>query len=179
MQNIRPFQQLQPAIDPTVWIDPSAVVIGDVEIAAEASIWPLVVVRGDIHSIKIGPRSNIQDGSVVHVTHDSRFNPGGFPVVIGSDVTVGHKVMLHGCSIGDNCLIGMGAIVLDGAVIEPRVILGAGSLVPQGRRLESGHLYLGSPAKKVRALTDQEQQFLDYVAGNYVKLAQQYCNAGS
>ena len=135
MHNIRPFQQLRPQIDPTVWVDPSAVVIGDVEIGAEASIWPLTVVRGDIHSIKIGPRSNIQDGSVVHVTHDSRFNPGGHQVVIGSDVTVGHKVMLHGCSIGDHCLIGMGSVVGDGAVIESQVILGAGSLVPGGKLL--------------------------------------------
>jgi carbonic anhydrase/acetyltransferase-like protein (isoleucine patch superfamily) len=174
MNNIRPFQQLQPQIDPTVWVDPTAVVIGDVEIAAEASIWPLTVVRGDIHSVKIGPRSNIQDGSVVHVTHDSRFNPGGYPVVIGSDVTVGHKVMLHGCSIGDRCLIGMGSVVGDGAVIESQVILGAGSLVPGGKLLEGGYLWFGSPVRRVRPLTTEELEFLDYSAGNYVKLAQQY-----
>ncbi len=174
MNNIRPFQQLIPEIDATAWIDPSAIVIGEVEVAAEASIWPLCVVRGDIHSIKIGPRSNIQDGSVVHVTHDSQFNPGGYPVVVGSGVTVGHKVLLHGCSIGDDCLIGMGSVVGDGAVIESKVILGAGSLVPGGKRLDSGYLWFGSPARRVRPLTDQELEFLHYSAGNYVKLAQQY-----
>ncbi len=178
MPNIRPFQELRPSIAEDAWVDESAVVIGDVSIGPQASIWPLCAVRGDIHSIRIGARSNIQDGSVIHVTHDSDFNPGGFPVEIGADVTVGHKVMLHGCTIGNNCLIGMGAIVLDGAVIEAKVILGAGSLVPQGKVLESGHLYHGSPVKKVRALTEKELDFLDYVAGNYVKLAQQYKDAG-
>jgi carbonic anhydrase/acetyltransferase-like protein (isoleucine patch superfamily) len=178
MPDIRPFLDLNPRIAADAWIDESAVIIGDVEIGPQASVWPLCAVRGDIHSIHIGARSNIQDGSVIHVTHDSEYNPGGFPVVIGEDVTVGHKVMLHGCSIGDNCLIGMGSIVLDGAVIESRVILGAGSLVPQGKVLESGFLYLGSPVNKVRPLTEGEQRFLDYVAGNYVKLAQQYRNAG-
>jgi carbonic anhydrase/acetyltransferase-like protein (isoleucine patch superfamily) len=178
MPDIRPFLDLTPRIAADAWIDESAVVIGDVEVGPQASIWPLCAVRGDIHSIRIGARSNIQDGSVIHVTHDSGYNPGGFPVVIGEEVTVGHKVMLHGCSIGDNCLIGMGSIVLDGAVIESRVILGAGSLVPQGKVLEGGHLYLGSPVKQIRALTDQEQQFLDYVAGNYVKLARQHRDAG-
>ena len=178
MPNIRSFQDLHPSIAEDAWVDESAVVIGDVEIGAQASIWPLCAVRGDIHSIRIGARSNIQDGSVIHVTHDSGFNPGGFPVEIGDDVTVGHKVMLHGCTIGDNCLIGMGSIVLDGAVIEEKVILGAGSLVPQGKVLESGHLYLGSPVKKVRSLTEQELDFLEYVSGNYVKLAQEYKGAG-
>jgi carbonic anhydrase/acetyltransferase-like protein (isoleucine patch superfamily) len=178
MPDIRSFLDLAPRIAADAWIDESAVVIGDVEVGPQASIWPLCAVRGDIHSIRIGARSNIQDGSVIHVTHDSGYNPGGFPVVIGEEVTVGHKVMLHGCSIGDNCLIGMGSIVLDGAVIESRVILGAGSLVPQGKVLEGGHLYLGSPVKQIRALTDQEQQFLDYVAGNYVKLARQHRDAG-
>jgi carbonic anhydrase/acetyltransferase-like protein (isoleucine patch superfamily) len=178
MPDIRPFQDLTPRIAEDVWIDKSAVIIGDVEIGPQASVWPLCAIRGDIHYIRIGARSNIQDGSVIHVTHDSEFNPGGFPVEIGEDVTVGHKVMLHGCTIGNNCLIGMGSIVLDGAVIESRVILGAGSLVPQGRVLESGHLYVGSPVKKVRVLTEEELRFLDYVAGNYVTLAQQFRSAG-
>jgi carbonic anhydrase/acetyltransferase-like protein (isoleucine patch superfamily) len=178
MPDIRTFRDLTPRIAADAWIDDSAVIIGDVEIGPQASIWPLCALRGDIHSIRIGARSNIQDGSVIHVTHDSDYNPGGFPVQVGEEVTVGHKVMLHGCSIGDNCLIGMGSIVLDGAVIESRVILAAGSLVPQGKVLESGHLYLGSPVKKIRPLTEQEQRFLDYVAHNYVKLALQYRNAG-
>ncbi len=174
MPDIRPFQDLVPHIAADAWIDRSAVIIGDVEIGPQASVWPLCVVRGDIHHIRIGARSNIQDGSVIHVTHDSQYNPGGFPVEIGNGVTVGHKVMLHGCSIGDNCLIGMGAVVLDGAKIESNVILGAGSLVPQGKILESGHLYHGSPVRKVRELAERELDFLVYVSGNYVKLAQQY-----
>jgi carbonic anhydrase/acetyltransferase-like protein (isoleucine patch superfamily) len=177
MPNIRPFQDLQPRIAEDAWIDESAVVIGDVEIGAESSIWPLCVIRGDIHSIRIGAGSNIQDASVIHVTHDSEFHPGGFPVVIGDHVTVGHKVMLHGCTVGDRCLIGMGSVVLDGAVLESEVILGAGSLVPGGKVLESGHLYHGSPVKKVRPISERERAFLTYVASNYVKLAAQYRDA--
>ncbi len=177
MSNIRPFQNLIPTIAENVWIDESAVVIGDVEIGSQASIWPLTVVRGDIHFIRIGARSNIQDGSVLHVTHDSPYNPGGFPVVIGEEVTVGHNVTLHGCTIGNNCLIGMGSVVLDGAMIESWVILGAGSLVPGGKVLESGWLWCGSPVKRVRELTDREREFLTYAPGNYVKLAQQYVEA--
>ena len=174
MVDIRPFQGKVPVIADDVWVDGSAVVIGDVEIGPNSSIWPLVVVRGDIHSIRIGANTNIQDGSVVHVTHDSRFNPGGYPTIIGDNVTVGHKVMLHGCTIEDFCLIGMGAVVMDGAVIESRVVLGAGSLVPGGKRLESGYLWHGSPVRRVRELTEKEQEFLDYSALNYSKLARQY-----
>ncbi|MEW7976635.1 MAG: gamma carbonic anhydrase family protein [Candidatus Sedimenticola endophacoides] len=174
MSNVRPFDGMQPKIAEEAWVDPSAVVIGDVEIGPGASIWPLTVVRGDIHRIRIGAGSNIQDGSVVHVTHDSRFNPGGFPVCIGERVTVGHKVMLHGCTIGDHCLIGMGAIVMDGARIGARVILAAGSLVPPGKHLPGGYLYRGSPARQVRPLGEEELAFLEYVSGNYVELARRY-----
>jgi carbonic anhydrase/acetyltransferase-like protein (isoleucine patch superfamily) len=172
--DIRAFQDKMPSIAADVWVDPSAVIIGEVEIGPGSSIWPLVVIRGDIHHIKIGANSNIQDGSVLHVTHDSRFNPGGFPTIIGNNVTVGHKVMLHGCTVGDNCLIGMGAVVMDGAVIESRVVLGAGSLVPGGKRLESGYLWVGSPVRRARALNEREQEFLDYSPGNYARLAQKY-----
>jgi len=176
MPNIRPFDGHHPQIAADAWIDSSAVVIGDVTIGSSASIWPMTVVRGDIHRIVIGARSNIQDGSVLHVTHDSRFNPGGFPLTVGNDVTIGHKVMLHGCEIGDHCLIGMGAVVMDGAVLEPELILAAGSLVPGGKRLQGGYLWRGSPARRVRELTDTEREFLHYVAGNYVRLAAQYRN---
>lgn len=178
MADIRAFQGKVPSIAEDVWIDPSAVIIGEVEIGPGSSIWPLVVVRGDIHYIKIGANSNIQDGSVLHVTHDSRFNPGGFPTVIGDNVTVGHKVMLHGCNIGDNCLIGMGAVVMDGAVIESRVVLGAGSLVPGGKRLEGGYLWVGSPVRRARELNEREQEFLDYSPVNYARLAQEYRQQG-
>ncbi len=174
MSEIRPFAGKVPRVDSSAWVDETAVVIGDVEIGAGSSIWPLTVVRGDIHRIRIGARTNIQDGSVLHVTHDSRFNPGGFPLIIGDAVTVGHKVMLHGCEIGHHCLIGMSSVIMDGAVIEPHVILAAGSLVAPGKVLTSGWLWRGSPARKVRALTDEEMEYFDYVADNYARLAAQY-----
>jgi len=176
--DIREFQGMTPRIGEDVWVDPSAVVIGDVEIGPGSSIWPLVVVRGDIHHIQIGANTNIQDGSVVHVTHDSRFNPGGYPTIIGNNITVGHRVMLHGCTIGDNCLIGMGSTVMDGAVIEPRIVLGAGSLVPGGKVLESGYLWVGSPVRRMRELNEKEQEFLDYSAQNYARLAKKYLEEG-
>lgn len=176
MSNIRPFNGVAPRIADDAWIDPTAVVIGDVEIGAGASLWPYVVVRGDIHRIRIGARSNIQDGSVLHVTHDSTFVPGGHPLEIGDDVIVGHKVVLHGCRIENHCLIGMGAIVMDGAVLESEVILGAGSLVPPGKRLAGGHLWVGSPARQARPLTDKERAHLHYSAENYAKLGRKYAS---
>lgn len=174
MADVRTFNGRTPRIAGDAWVDPSAVIIGDVEIGAASSLWPLTVVRGDIHSIRIGARSNIQDGSVLHVTHDSRFSPGGHPLTIGDGVTAGHKVMLHGCEIGDFCLIGMGAIVMDGAKLGERLILGAGSLVPGGKQLESGYLWRGAPAQRIRELTAKELEYLEYVAENYVRLSQAY-----
>lgn len=167
---IRPFEQHAPRIHPTAFVDDTAVVIGDVEIGEDSSIWPLCVVRGDIQSIRIGARTSIQDGTIVHVTHDSRFCPGGQPTLIGNDVTVGHKVILHACTIGDFCLIGMGAIVMDKAVVQTRVTIGAGSVVPSGKVLESGYLYVGSPVKQVRPLNPRELEFLEYSAQNYRRL---------
>lgn len=170
---IRDFEQHSPAIHASVYIDESAVVIGQVSIGAESSVWPLTVIRGDIQYIRIGQRTNIQDGSVLHVTHGSEFcaQPEGYPLTIGDDVTVGHKAVLHACTIGNRCLIGMGAIVLDGAVIESEVIVGAGSTVPPNKTLESGYLWLGSPVKRVRELSTKERQFLRYSAQHYTKLA--------
>jgi carbonic anhydrase/acetyltransferase-like protein (isoleucine patch superfamily) len=130
-------------------IDASSVVIGDVRMADDVSIWPLVAIRGDVNYVSIA-RTNIQDGSVLHVTHKSSYNPEGNPLIIGEDVTVGHKVMLHGCTIGNRVLVGMGSILLDGVIVEDDVMIGAGSLVPQNKRLESGYLYLGSPVKQIR-----------------------------
>lgn len=175
---IRTYQGKTPALGERVFVDASAVVIGDVEIGANSSVWPLVTIRGDMHRIRIGARTSVQDGSVLHITHAGPFNPDGFPLTIGDEVTVGHKVLLHGCTIGSRILVGMGSIVMDGAVIEDEVILGAGSLVPPGKVLESGYLYVGSPVKKARPLTDKERAFFSYSAGNYVKLKDQHIAEG-
>lgn len=175
---IRTYQGKTPSLGERVFVDTSAVVIGDVEIGADSSVWPLVVIRGDMHRIRIGARTSVQDGSVLHITHAGPFNPDGFPLTIGDEVTIGHKVLLHGCSIGSRILVGMGSIVMDGAVIEDEVILGAGSLVPPGKVLESGFLYVGSPVKKARPLTDKERAFFSYTAGNYVKLKDQHIAEG-
>ena len=141
---------------------------GNVVIGADSSIWPMCSVRGDIHSIRIGERTNIQDGSVLHVSHDSEFAPGGYALTIGNDVTVGHNAVVHACSVEDMCLIGIGAVLLDGAVIKSGTIVGAGSLVPPGKELEGGYLWLGSPVKKLRELTEKEKAFLEYSAAHYV-----------
>ena len=167
---IRTYQGMTPQLGERVFVDPSAVVLGDVELGDDVSIWPLTVIRGDMHRIRIGARTSVQDGSVLHITHAGPFNPDGFPLIIGEDVTIGHQAMLHGCTIGNRILIGMGAMVMDGAVIEDEVILGAGSLVPPGKTLESGFLYVGRPVKQARPLTEKERSFFNYTAGNYVKL---------
>lgn len=172
--SVRPYLHYSPQIGLRVMIDPSSVVIGNVELADDVSIWPLVSIRGDVNAVKIGARSNIQDGSVLHVTHKSDYNPAGYPLLIGEDVTVGHKAMLHGCAIGNRVLVGMGSILLDGAVIEDDVMIGAGSLVAPGKRLESGYLYVGSPARQVRALTPAELAGLRYSANNYVRWKDEY-----
>ncbi len=171
---LRSFNGLRPRLGARCFVDPSAVIIGDVELDDECSVWPMAVIRGDIHHIRIGRRSSIQDGSVLHVTHDGPHNPGGFPLVIGEEVTVGHQVTLHGCTLGDRILVGMGSVVMDGATVSDEVIIGAGSLVTPGTELESGHLYLGRPAKVVRALDASEREFLRYTAGRYVDLAATY-----
>lgn len=171
---LRPYKDLFPTIGQRVMVDPTSVVVGDVRMAEDVGIWPLVVIRGDVNYVEIGARTNIQDGSVLHVTHKSSYNPEGNPLLIGEDVTVGHKVMLHGCTIGHRVLVGMGSIVLDGAVIEDEIMIGAGSLVPQNKRLESGYLYLGSPVKQIRPLTEAEIEGLKYSANNYVKWKDEY-----
>lgn len=177
--NVRQFEERIPQLGPRVYVDPSAQVIGDVHIGADSSVWPTAVVRADIHSIRIGARTSIQDGAVVHVTHDSPYNPGGFAAEVGDDVTVGHRVVLHGCRVGDRCLIGIGSTVMDGARLEPEVLLGAGSLVPPGKTLESGYLWLGSPARRIRRLTEQEREYLGYAASHYVQLKDRYLAHGA
>jgi len=170
---IRNFETHVPQLQQNVFVDKTALVSGQVSIGENSSIWPMAVLRGDIQTINIGKRSNIQDGAVLHVTHASDYSSDakGFPLQIGDDVTIGHNAVLHGCTIQSRSLIGMGAIVLDGAVVESEVIVGAGSLVPPYKILESGYLWLGSPVKKVRALKDKEKAFLAYSAQHYVKLA--------
>jgi carbonic anhydrase/acetyltransferase-like protein (isoleucine patch superfamily) len=172
--NLRPYGDAFPTVGARAWIDPAAVVIGRVEIGDDASLWPMAVARGDVNFIRIGARTSVQDGSVLHVTHDGPYSPGGQPLVIGADVTIGHRVMLHACTVGDRCLIGMSSTILDGAVLEDEVFLGAGSLVPPGKRLMARSLYKGSPAQRVRALTEEELGMLRYLAEHYVRLKDRY-----
>ena len=171
---VKTFQGITPTIGARAYVDEAAVVIGRVTIAEDASIWPAAVLRGDVHEIHIGARTSIQDGSVLHVTHDSHYSPGGRACVVGNDVTVGHRVVLHACTVGNLCLIGMGSVVLDDVIIEDQVIVGAGSVVSPGKRLEAGGLYVGSPARRVRDLKPQETEFLPYSAAHYVKLKDAY-----
>lgn len=168
--SIRDFEGQKPRIHSSAYVDEQAMVCGCVTIGADSSIWPMTVVRGDINTIAIGERTNIQDGSVLHVTHDSEFSPGGAPLVVGNDVTVGHKVVLHACTVEDLCLIGMGAVVLDGAVIRSGAMVAAGALVAPNKELEGGYLYVGAPARQARALSDKEKRFLKYSAEHYARL---------
>ena len=168
--SIRNFENITPQIAASAYVDETALVIGAVKIDEDVSLWPKVVARGDVNTIEIGARTNIQDGSILHVSHDSEFEPGGFALSIGADITVGHQAILHGCTIEDRCLIGMAATVMDGAILRSGAILGAGSLVTPGRELEGGFLWVGSPARKVRVLSKEEEDFLDYSARHYVEL---------
>jgi carbonic anhydrase/acetyltransferase-like protein (isoleucine patch superfamily) len=172
--HIAPYQGMHPQIAGSAFVHPAAQVIGDVVIGEDASLWPGVVVRGDVNHIRIGAGSNVQDLSVLHVSHMSAWEPAGSPLIIGANVTIGHRVILHGCEIADECLIGMGAIVMDKVVIEPQVLLGAGSLVPEGKVLAGGYLYYGSPVRRVRKLTQQELAHFSYSAQHYIRLKNNY-----
>ena len=176
---IRSFNNNMPVLGARVYIDDSAVIIGDVTISDDSSVWPGAVIRGDMNRIRIGARTSIQDGAVLHITHASDYNPAGFALTIGDEVTVGHKAVLHGCTIHSRSLIGIGSVILDGAVVEEEVVVAAGSLVPPGKRLERGFLYKGNPVSKARALTEKERQFFAYTAQNYVGLKNQYLNEAS
>lgn len=171
---IRAYKGIAPKLAAGVYIDESSVLVGDIELAEDVSIWPLVAARGDVNYIRIGARTNIQDGSVLHLSRPSRGKPDGSPLIIGEDVTVGHKVMLHGCTLGNRILVGMGAIVMDDVIVEDDVIIGAGSLVPPGKRLQSGYLYVGSPVRQARPLNEAEKAFLAESAANYVVLKNEY-----
>jgi carbonic anhydrase/acetyltransferase-like protein (isoleucine patch superfamily) len=170
----RMYNKISPKLGENVYVDESSVLVGDIAIGNDVSIWPLVAARGDVNTITIGDRTNIQDGTILHVTRKSASNPDGNPLIIGEDVTVGHKCMLHGCRLGNRILVGMGAIIMDGVVIEDDVFIGAGTLVPPYKTLESGYLYVGNPVKQVRVLKESEQNFLSQSAINYVDLKNEY-----
>ena len=175
MRNIRSFQGISPVLGEGTYVDEAASVIGDVVLGDDVSIWPGTVVRGDVNYIRIGARTNVQDGSIIHVTHDGPYGkPGGFATVIGEDVTIGHAAVIHACVIEDACLIGMGATILDGAIIRKNGFVGAGALIPPGKVVESGELWLGNPAKCVRKLSEKEIEQLYYSAQHYMRLKDKY-----
>ena len=171
---IRPFDNITPQLGTGVFVDDTALVIGDVVIGADSSVWPYTVVRGDVNQIRIGARTNIQDQSMLHVTHKSSYNPDGVACSVGDDVTVGHQVVLHACRIDNKCLIGMGSILMDNVQVGEYTLIGAGSLITENTVLEGGYLWIGRPARRVRALTDGEREYILYSAQNYVRLAKRY-----
>lgn len=172
---LRKFENSTPKISDGVYLDDSALIIGDVEIGGDSSVWPFTIIRGDVNHIHIGEHTNIQDHSVLHVSHaGGPYNPDGNALEIGHRITVGHRVTLHGCTVHDDCLIGMGATIMDGAVIHSDTIIGAGSLVTPGKELEGGYLWLGSPARRVRALSEEEKQSIRYSAQHYLRLKQRH-----
>ncbi|OKY26262.1 MULTISPECIES: gamma carbonic anhydrase family protein [Thalassotalea] len=171
---LRSYKGIMPIVGKNSYIDESAVLIGDITMGNDVSVWPLVAARGDVNKISIGDRTNVQDGTVLHVTRSSKSNPDGYPLIIGDDVTIGHKCMLHGCTIGDRVLVGMGSIILDGAKIENDVFIGAGTVVPPNKVLRSGYLYVGNPMKEARPLKDAEVNFLKESALNYLVTKDEY-----
>lgn len=174
MTSLRAYRGTQPTLGARAYIDPAATVIGDVLLGDDVSIWPGAVLRGDVERIRVGARSNIQDGAILHVTHDGPYTPGGMPCSVGADVTVGHGAILHACVIGDCCLIGMHATVLDGAVVNRHAFVGAGALIAPGKIVGEGEMWLGNPARCVRTLGGQEIEALLYSARHYVKLKDEY-----
>ena len=178
ISDIRSFKGIVPKIADSAYIDPACTIIGDVEIGEESSVWCGTVIRGDVHHIRIGDRTNVQDLSLLHVTHaEPENNDPGHPLIIGSDVTIGHRVTLHGCTLQDGCFIGMGVTILDGAVVETGAFIGANSLVTGGKIIEGGWLYMGAPAKKVRQLTPEEMEDIKQSAVNYVNYSREYISS--
>jgi carbonic anhydrase/acetyltransferase-like protein (isoleucine patch superfamily) len=175
--NMRFYREQFPRLGANVYVDPAAVVVGDVELGEDASLWPCTVARGDVNHIRIGARTNVQDGAVLHVTHDGPYSPGGFPLLIGADVTIGHGAILHACTIEDACLIGMHATVLDGAHVHRHAMIGAGALVTPGKVVGEGELWLGNPARCVRKLDARQIEQLYYSAQHYVRLKNEYLHA--
>lgn len=173
-KNIYRFMLEQPQLGERVFIDGTAHVSGSVVLGDDVSVWPMAVIRGDVNRISIGARCNIQDGSVLHVTHESSWAPDGVPLVLGDDITVGHGAILHACTIGDRCLIGMGAIVMDGATLESDCMVAAGAVVTPGTRVPSRTLWKGNPARPARDLNEAEVRNLEYSARHYVRLKDCY-----
>lgn len=171
---IRSFNNINPQLADSVYIDETALLIGDVVIGEHSSVWPFSVIRADVNKIRIGSMTNIQDHSVLHVSHDGPYNPGGLALHIGNNVTVGHRVTLHGCTINNNVLVGMGSTIMDGVIIHSHTLVGAGTLVTPGKELEGGYLWAGSPARRLRALTDSEIASLQYSAEHYRRLKDRY-----
>lgn len=174
--SIRTYRNQSPRLGARVYVDPAAVLIGDVELGDDVSLWPCTVVRGDVHSIRIGARTNVQDGAVLHVTHDGPYTPGGFPLTIGADVTVGHSAILHACTVEDACLIGMHATVLDGAIVRKHGFVAAGAVIAPGKVVGEGELWMGNPARCVRKLDATQIEALYYSAKHYVELKDEYFN---
>ena len=176
--HIRPYNGVLPTLGARAYIDPAAAVIGDVVLGDDVSVWPATVIRGDVNHVRIGARTSVQDGSVIHVSHAGpHAKLGGFATIVGADVTIGHKAILHACTIEDAVLVGMGAIVLDGVVVRRHAMIGAGAVVPPGREVGEGELWVGSPARCVRRLTEAQIEGLHYSAGHYVRLKDEYLAA--
>jgi carbonic anhydrase/acetyltransferase-like protein (isoleucine patch superfamily) len=173
-RDIYRFMRRRPHLGARVYIDPTASVTGDVTLADDVSVWPMSVVRGDVNRIRIGARSNIQDGCVLHVTHESARQTAGIPLLIGEDVTVGHGAILHACSVGDRCLVGMGAVVMDGVILEPDSMVAGGAVVTPGKVVPAGTLWQGNPARQARLLSSDEIEYQSYSAAHYVRLKNLY-----
>ncbi|KRG81183.1 carbonic anhydrase [Stenotrophomonas daejeonensis] len=174
MTAIRPFLDKHPVLGQRVYVDPACTIIGEVELGDDVSVWPGTVIRGDVNHVRIGARSNVQDGSIIHVSHDSPYNKGGYPTLVGEGVTIGHGCIIHACTIGDYCLIGMGACILDGAVIEANAFIAAGAVIGPGKRVRSGELWAGNPARLMRQLSEKDIEGLRYSADHYVRLKDKY-----
>ena len=173
-RSLRPYLDQSPRLGQRVYVDPAATVIGDVELADDVSVWPGTIIRGDVNQIRIGARSNVQDGTIIHVSHHSPYNKAGYPTLVGADVTIGHGTIIHACTIEDACLIGMGACILDGATVKQHGFVGAGAVVGPGKVVGEGELWVGNPARLVRRLGDKEIESLHYSAAHYVRLKDRY-----
>ena len=172
--SLRPYLGRLPVVGARVYVDPAATVIGDVELGDDVSIWPGTIIRGDVNFIRIGARTNVQDGTIIHVSHHSPYNKAGHPTLVGADVTIGHGTIIHACTIEDACLIGMGACILDGATVKQHGFVGAGAVVGPGKVVGEGELWVGNPARLVRRLSDKEIESLHYSAAHYVRLKDRY-----